>query len=420
MNRPFTRRLLAYAGSALLGLAGAFVLASPAQAHHTVVTAKAKCTPNEWVITWTVENWDTEMSASLQVTSNPDTPITNIADGATLPGKTKNLKGGKLTGDQSVPLTTDFADLTVTGTWTNGKSATNSGHIDLDVTNCGHYKAAVTGSARCDADTGTWQVTWLVVNKHYTHSANTKIVVNPLDAKFTGTSTGGTWTPLADKTQIVGLADAQVIPGGATVTATQSVPGTASAARLKVKLNWPDGPTASPSPAATPVPDASPTTAGAIDTDSGEVAFEGACVKNAPKPSVTFAVDCTGVVTVTLLNAAEATKAATFVVTGTDSWTSGEIVVQVGEKSVPVTVPAKNAKKISVTEGGVLLPGGEYTPEVQECDEPSPPPSGSPQPHLPTTGANVTLAVFSGLALIAVGAVVFLLARRRRLNLTDV
>ncbi|GHJ49843.1 hypothetical protein Cs7R123_71850 [Catellatospora sp. TT07R-123] len=409
MNRPFTRRLLAYAGSAVLGLAGAFVLASPAQAHHTVVTAKAKCTPNEWVISWTVENWDTQMSATLQVTANPDTPITNIVDGATLPGKTKNNKGGKLYGDQTVPLSTTSADLSITGTWTNGVSATNTGHIDLDRTNCGNYKADVTGSARCDAESGTWQVTWAVVNKHYTDAAVAKIVNNPADLKFSGTLTDGTWTPLADKTQVVGLADGQSIPGGATVNATQTVPGTAAGARLKVKLDWNGGPGS-----ATPQPGA------AEDTDSSEIAFEGACIKNSPKPSVTFAVDCTGVVTVTLINAAEATKAATFEVTGADGWTSGPVVVQAGEKALPVTVPAKNAKKISVTEGGVLLPGGEYTPEVQHCDEPSPSPSGSPQPHLPTTGANVTLAVVSGLVLIAVGAVIFLLARRRRLNLTDV
>src|SRR5690349_10168413 len=85
VKRPLFRRLLAVTGSAALGLMGAVALASPAQAHHTTISGVAQCTPNEWVITWTVENWETDMTATIDVTADPNTPITNIVDGATLP-----------------------------------------------------------------------------------------------------------------------------------------------------------------------------------------------------------------------------------------------------------------------------------------------------------------------------------------------
>lgn len=410
MNRPLLRRTLAYAGSALVGLASAVIMASPAQAHHTTITAKARCTPSEWVITWTVENWDTRMSAKIDVVddkSSPDTPITNIVDGATLPGRTKSGTGGKLLGEQRAPLDTTSADLTIAGRWTNGNTATNSGHIQLDRSECGNYKADLLGQAVCDAETGNWIVSWSAVNKHYTDTATVKIVNNPNDLKHSALRIDGVWAPLADKSVVVGIADGDSIAGGATREATQKVPGNATAARLKVLLNWAGRETG--------------------DTQSREVTFEGSCVANAPRPSVTFSSDCTGVVTVTLINAADATKPATFVVAGAGGWTSGEIVVQAGEDPVRVTVPKAAATKITVQEGGDALPDGEYTPREGNCPSPSPSapapapsPSGSPEPGLPVTGANGTVLVTTGLLLVAIGLLVFMLARRRRLNLTDV
>lgn len=402
MKSPLLRRLAVYSGSVLLGLAGVAVLASPAQAHHTTVTAKAKCTPNEWIVTWTVENWNTKLSAVIDVVddkSSPDSAITNIVDGATLPGKA-NGKLGKLVGEQRVSLDTTTADLTIFGKWTNGNTQTNSGHIALDRSECGNYKADLTGQAACDTETGNWKVSWSAINKHYTDAAKVTIInkaANPNDPKFSAIEFGAdNWEPLTDLASVVGLHGDVSIPGGGTIQATQSVPGNATAVRLKIRLNW----------------------TGSADTQSRVVAFEGTCVKNSPKPSAVFASDCTGVATVTLMNAKDATKAAVFEVKGAGGFTTEKITIQPGEDPVKVTVPKAAATAIEVFENGVKI--DEYQAEAKECPTPTPSASPSAPPTLPKTGANVTIFVVSGLLLVALGFAVFMLARRRRLNMTEV
>lgn len=341
MKRPFTR-LLALAGSVALGLVGAVALASPASAHHTTVTGTAVCTADEWVITWTVENWETEMTATLQkVTADPNTEVTNITAGATLPKSTKSGKDwtlGKLVGEQRVPLSKKEAELEVKGKWTNGNTATNKGSVKLDTDQCGEYTTIVTGAAKCDSDTGTWVVTWAVTNKHYKKDATASVITkNGPDAENSAVKTGDTWTTLADEDVIVGLKDGDKVTAGATKTATQTVAGTATAARLKVELEW------------------NSSWKNKTHAVVAVVDFEGACVKNAPKPSVTFASDCTGVVTVTLLNGLTATKNATFVVSYGNGETSGEQIVEPG-KEVTITVPASaKGLPISVTESGTAL-----------------------------------------------------------------
>ncbi|MEU7999602.1 LPXTG cell wall anchor domain-containing protein [Catellatospora sp. NPDC049111] len=403
MKSPILRRLAAYSGSVLLGLAGVAVLASPAQAHHTTITAKAKCTPNEWIITWTVENWDTKLTAVIDVVddkSSPDSAITNIVDGATLPGKADG-KLGKIVGEQRTGLDTTTADLTIFGKWSNGNTQTNAGHIALDKSECGNYKADLTGQAACDTETGNWKVSWSAINKHYTDPAKVTIInkaENPNDPKFSAVEYGTeNWEPLTDLASVVGLHGGVSIPGGGTVQATQAVPGNATAVRLKIRLNWEGQPG---------------------DTQSRVVAFEGSCVKNAPKPSAVFASDCTGVATVTLMNAKDATKAAVFEVKGAGGFTSEKITIQPGEDPVKVTVPKAAATAIEVFENGVKI--DEYQAEAKECPTPTPSASPSAPPTLPRTGANVTVFVVSGLLLVALGFAVFMLARRRRLNMTEV
>lgn len=347
MNRPLLRRLLAVTGSAALGLMGAVALASPAQAHHTTISGVAQCTPNEWVITWTVENWETDMTATIDVTADPNTPITNIVDGATLPKSTKkNGKWtyGKLVGEQRVPLSTDEAELTVKGTWTNGNKATNKGSVDLDADKCGEHKAGITGSAVCDPETGSWNVTWLVSNKHYSDKATASVITQngPDSERSAVKKANGQWQTLANENVIKGLKDGDEIAGGKTVEATQVVEGSALAARLKVELEWKRNRFQTKT-----------------DTEVHVVDFSGTCVKNTPKPSVTFASDCTGVVTVTLINAQGATKAASFEVKGAGGWTSGPVEVTAGN-TVVVTVPASASSSITVTESGNAVEKGTY------------------------------------------------------------
>ncbi|MFI7216625.1 LPXTG cell wall anchor domain-containing protein [Micromonospora maritima] len=59
MNRLHLRRALAVAAGALIGLAGVAVAAAPASAHHSEVKVTAECdtAKGEWVTTWTVRTY---------------------------------------------------------------------------------------------------------------------------------------------------------------------------------------------------------------------------------------------------------------------------------------------------------------------------------------------------------------------------
>ncbi|GIG02771.1 LPXTG cell wall anchor domain-containing protein [Catellatospora citrea] len=348
MKRPIFRRLLAVTGSMTLGLMGAVALGSPAQAHHTTITGVAECTPNEWVITWTVENWETTMTAKIDVTADPNTAITNIVDGATLPGSTQ-VKGGwnygKLVGEQRVPLSKRNAELTVKGKWTNGNTQTNKGSVQLDANDCGEHKVEIKGAAKCDQETGNWKVSWTVTNKHFRDEATASIITQngPDNEKSAIKKANGQWVTLANENVIVGLKDGDKIAGGAAKSATQTVEGSALAARLKVELEWSR--------------DRYRTKTEAVVQT---VNFDGACVKNTPKPSVVFASDCTGLVTVTLMNAKDATKPATFVVNGAGGWTSGPVEV-LANGSVALTVPKDAASSITVLESGNAVKDGTYS-----------------------------------------------------------
>ena len=102
--------------------------------------------------------------------------------------------------------------------------------------------------------------------------------------------------------------------------------GSALAARLKVELEWKRNRFQTKT-----------------DTEVHVVNFSGTCVKNTPKPSVTFASDCTGVVTVTLINGEGATKNAVFTIKGAGDWTSEPVEVTPGNTAV-VTVPESSTR----------------------------------------------------------------------------
>lgn len=82
MNPPI-KRLLALAGSVVAGLFGVTMLASPAQAHHAVITGEAACQADgKYAVTWTVKNlnWDNPFMKITTVETVPATNgFTNIA-----------------------------------------------------------------------------------------------------------------------------------------------------------------------------------------------------------------------------------------------------------------------------------------------------------------------------------------------------
>ncbi|MFE9956990.1 LPXTG cell wall anchor domain-containing protein [Micromonospora sp. NPDC005299] len=91
-----------------------------------------------------------------------------------------------------------------------------------------------------------------------------------------------------------------------------------------------------------------------------------------PNPKATVTSDCTGDVAVKLANGAEATRDADFTVTGTDGFTKAATVGPGKDKTI--TVPAKNAGKIKVTEAGQQKPLFDDEPAAaKDCVKPGEP-----------------------------------------------
>jgi hypothetical protein len=114
------RRPLAVIGAAVVGLTAAVAVATPASAHHPVVTGSVVCEPatGDKVITWVVTHSQTDKPSI-------DTPVEGIK-GAVL--AKLGEKGDSVTGTQRVPgTTTGEADLTVTATWERHEGAETRG-----------------------------------------------------------------------------------------------------------------------------------------------------------------------------------------------------------------------------------------------------------------------------------------------------
>jgi hypothetical protein len=192
------------------------------------------------------------------------------------------------------------------------------------------HHPTVTGEAVCTS-AGTWLVRWQIGNSERDIPGTiTAVGVRPEGTKVTGVDVG---TEVAPAGRVLGI---------------QVVPGDKGKAELKVSMQWTRG-------------------SRKIDANrSGTVEFGGTCTKPSSKPAARFASDCDGV-TVTLVNEKDATAPAKFVVTGEGGFKAEE-TVESGEAQV--TVPAKNAGKITVTEDGKKI--GEYAWEKPEdCAEPT-------------------------------------------------
>ncbi len=337
MNRPL-KRLLALTGSVFLGTLGAVVLGSPAQAHHNTITASAACAEDGKIkITWSVENSEDDKTETITaVNKTPSDAITGIAVGTTI-GKGGTAEG-KITGIQLVDDDTDWASLELKATWSNGVKNTNSHKIKLkDLDTC-DYTGTVTGFAECDTTLGKWKIKWHVVNNHPGRPAKVDIISQSgPDSEKTATQTGGVWTPLPNESSIVGISDGTTINASSSKTADQLVAATVQGARLKVNLTWTQGRFTKKE-----------------HSSSATVNFTGSCVKDQAKPDASFTSDCSGVVTVTLTNASNATADAKFIVTGANGWTSEEITVAKGQSEI-VSVPAANSSSVVVKESGTQI-----------------------------------------------------------------
>ncbi|GAA1377654.1 LPXTG cell wall anchor domain-containing protein [Catellatospora chokoriensis] len=333
MKRPIFRRLLAVTGSVALGLMGAVALGSPAQAHHPELEPVAICATDGWTINWTIENSETQWEGKItKITPSPTGSLTGgtLAVGKTLPKKNK----GSLTAVQKVGLDVKKVSLYVEVLWEkqpgtrDDVTESRTVSTDLKLSDCA-LGISVTGSASCDNVTGKWNVKWAVTNQSL---VDTTAFVITTGGDTTAVRYGTTWQKLANESDIVGLKDKDPIGAGKTREATQVVPGNASGARLKVKLE------------------------SATDWNKKEVyatevlEFSEACVKKVAKPEALFASTC-DVVTVNLTNDAAATKNAEFTITGANGF-SKTVSVEPG-KSTTVEVPKESATGIKVTAAGM-------------------------------------------------------------------
>jgi hypothetical protein len=229
------------------------------------------------------------------------------------------------------------------------------------------HHTTITGEAVC-ADQGGYEITWTVENSEKNKVATVESVTTDPD------------TPVAEIT-----AGAEIEEGGS-VVGTQVVPLDTKNAKLTVKAKW----------------------QGAENTSSGEVTkFPKDCAPaKVAKPSASFQTACEGQVTVTLKNGADATGPAAFTVTGKDGFSATKSV-EPGKDDSSIVVPAANSAEIKVTEGT------ENTP-VATGERAVPANCGA----LPVTGVALPVAAAGAAGLVGIGAVLFIMARRRRVRFT--
>lgn len=234
----------------------------------------------------------------------------------------------------------------------------------------------VTGVGACDTATGEWVITWTVSNSQTNLAATVQArSFTPADSAFNGINVG----------------DTIPIKGTGVLTATQRIPASKPPTSLTITGFWDYPPGSNHG-------DVTQSATGTPEFKSG------ACVKQAANPDARFATSCTGVVTVTLTNAADATADAKLVVKGKDGWTSPEQVVQPG-KEVKVEVPAANSAEVKVFSGDTLVKTGARAVPAN-CG------------GLPVTGVKIGAAVAGALGLLSVGGVLLVGARRRRIRFT--
>lgn len=228
-----------------------------------------------------------------------------------------------------------------------------------------HYSQP-SGTAICDSAAGEWVVTWTV--KSVYHYDSTHFGFQSVEVTPAGTTVSG-----------IAVSDANTYPVNTPVTGVQRVPGSATEATLSVKAKWNDG-----------YPEKQARTA--------KVTFEGTCAKDEPPatstpepaepspqpspsattpppvsiPTASFASDCTGKVTVTLANSAEATTDTVLTVRAKD-FTRKATVKPGGQETV--VVPA-GAGEVTVSEGEQLI-GKPYTwTSPEDCVKPGEPQAG--------------------------------------------
>ncbi|MFE9690426.1 cell wall anchor protein [Micromonospora sp. NPDC005806] len=223
-----------------------------------------------------------------------------------------------------------------------------------------HSEVKVT--AKCDTAAGEWVTTWTVQTYAPQGVNNYRLV------KVDGASqTGDTSAPFTvEGINVTADGSDPLYPHAVAepLVGTARLAGNVTEASLAVQAQWDNK-----------WQEQEPSSASIKFSESCDKVVTPPPTKANPKATVTS--DCTGDVAVKLENGQEATKDAKFTVTGTDGFSETATVAPGKDKTI--TVPAKNAGKITVTEAGQEQPLFDDKPaEPKDCVKPGEP-SGSYQ-----------------------------------------
>nr|WP_230416806.1 cell wall anchor protein [Micromonospora tarapacensis] len=482
--------------AALIGLAGAAVVATPAAAHETTITATAVCDQlsGERLITWKVVNSQPRKAATIKkVIAEPSTPVQVLVPGAdTVDLEDVAIPGGSFVeAVQRVPGDTANAKLTVKARWGILRKQTNEGAIDLD------GDEACKPAPKCvDASEAKYSHTFDGPNGKATVKLEGDLpLCGEEEQYFTLVSYFAPRPKFSTPQYVYGTPDSNFLGGTQTeIELNVEVPD----CHTQVDLIW-----GGVDEVIDPLVEDGPRYGGKKLGDrgapgnrsSGPDGWYNGGSKNCTTPAATFASACDGTVTVSLSNDGSISKyPVEFEVRGENGW-SKTVTVDPGKADNETVVPAENAGKIEVLVDGEVIDNGTYSWErPEDCPLPtvttdadcetfaltaSNPEGGVPvnvefsygdqtetrtvepgsaekvafpagedeaalvvlpelglelevvyapegcggggggeEPGLPVTGAAAGGIAAGAIALLALGAVVFVMARRRRIHFT--
>lgn len=373
MNRKklSLRRPLGILGAVLLGVTAAAAIASPASAHHSTVAGSVWCNPETgmWDITWAVNSVAPRGVDRFQLTSVKLTPagstVTNIAE-ATDPGDFPYHADATLYGHQLLPGDTSAktATLEVKAKWNNGFAEKRGS------------KGVVKIKGTCE-----------------------KEAPPPTEPPAPVTEPSAAFTPACDGTVEVTLINGE--------EATAPVELTVSAGDFSK--------TVVVEPKSEEKGIIVPAGAGAITvTQKGEdkpvtEPYTWERPEDCELPSLAVASTCDELI----LEVSNPAKSTPFTVTFTPSTGDAQTITVAAGETKTATFPGSEGLTVTPSVDGEEGEAIAWTPE-EDCEGGS----GGGDGSLPVTGVAAGGIAGGALALLAIGAVLFFVARRRRTTFT--
>ncbi|MEV4659604.1 cell wall anchor protein [Micromonospora sp. NPDC049301] len=371
------RRPLAVLGAALIGLTGVVAVATPASAHHTTITATADCDQltGERVITWKVENSETNKDATLQtVTADPATPVnvpSTSAKEVQLQGYVIDQASSTLA-VQRVPGNTTTASLQVYAEWlVDGRKTAE--HTDKGSINLAADKSCAPAPKCVEASEARY---------NHTFDGPKGTATVKLDGDLPLCGEGKQWFTLvsyfaprpqfATPQYVYGTPDSDWIGGTQTeIELKVEIPD----CHTQVDLIWGDG-----EQVIDPLVEGGKRygdkklgSAGAPGNRStGPQGWYNGGDKSCTTPAATFASNCDGTVAVSLSNDGKTSKyPVEFEVKGENGW-SKKVSVEAGKADTSIVVPAADAGKIEVLVDGKVVENGTYSwQRPEDCPLPA-------------------------------------------------